>query len=77
MKGFTCAKILGGQLRRWDDIWAARASLLLELRGAPRCTPASPAFLPHLVAEHSDEIAVAILCLCEQAYARASCWQAH
>lgn len=61
MKGFTAAKILGGQLRRWDGVWA--------VRGAPGCTPASPAFLPQLVAEHSDEIAVAILCLCEQAYA--------
>lgn len=68
MKGFTAAKILGGQLRRWGVIWADRASLLLVLRGAPGCTPASPAFLPQLVAEHSDEIAVAILCLCEQAY---------
>lgn len=63
IKGFTAAKILGGQLRRWDDIWAEKASLLLELRGTPGCTPASPAFLPQLVAEHSHEIAVAILCL--------------
>lgn len=36
MKGFTAAKILGGQLRRWDGIWAEKASLLLELRDCSR-----------------------------------------